>query len=399
MCYLLLVFALGGAAEQPRCDACDKVDCPGAVGGACPHFRDARGRPLPRVQPHPSAEQLTADKNDSSREPIIAKGVVVPMDGEKLRCFYNSIVAGLRHCGHVCAAELSTVPSLRRCLADFLSGPLAPLIRINNAETLAEAALRDGTSMDQMATDIQCDGAQGIGGSEAAAITSGALVIDIFTWQRYGRGRFRLMESATQLAPTTPTGTVHLVLKPGSPFGHYDLLRLTQPMPALAPLKGPEADQRRCDVLAWAKAVRAARRAATLPPPPLPASLPPSAPPVFTRAKASATKPVATKAVPKAKATAETEAAAEAKEAREAAKKAAAAKAAAERAAAKAENTARMEEERRKAARKTAAHWLRTKAEEVKAGAHMAAEAEAAAVRARDSVGLRVRTVATSSIT
>ncbi len=253
MCYLLLVFALGGAAEQPRCDACDKVDCPGAVGGACPHFRDARGRPLPRVQPHPSAEQLRADKNDSSREPIIAKGVVVPMDGEKLRCFYNSIVAGLRHCGHVCAAELSTVPSLRRCLADFLSGPLAPLIRINNAETLAEAALRDGTSMDQMATDIQCDGAQGIGGSEAAAITSGALVIDIFTWQRYGRGRFRLMESATQLAPTTPTGTVHLVLKPRVAEVHR--LARTARSVALAmqrrvprrmgwPLRGPKKQRR-----------------------------------------------------------------------------------------------------------------------------------------------------------
>ena len=179
MCYLLLVFALGGAAEQPRCDACDKVDCPGAVGGACPHFRDARGRPLPRVQPHPSAEQLTADKNDSSREPIIAKGVVVPMDGEKLRCFYNSIVAGLRHCGHVCAAELSTVPSLRRCLADFLSGPLAPLIRINNAETLAEGALRDGTSMDQMATGIQCDGAH----AESFSAGKRAGTFGTITWQ------------------------------------------------------------------------------------------------------------------------------------------------------------------------------------------------------------------------
>ena len=27
------------------------------------------------------------------------------MDGANLRCFYNSIVAGLSHCGHVCAAS------------------------------------------------------------------------------------------------------------------------------------------------------------------------------------------------------------------------------------------------------------------------------------------------------
>ena len=78
MCYLLLVFALGGAAEQPRCDACDKVDCPGAVGGACPHFRDARGRPLPRVQPHPSAEQLTAQSPAHRGEDHHSKHVCTP---------------------------------------------------------------------------------------------------------------------------------------------------------------------------------------------------------------------------------------------------------------------------------------------------------------------------------
>jgi len=121
------------AASRPRCQACDCPDCAGAATGACPKYLDMQGRFMPRDDSMPSRAEVRANQEAGERPPIVVRGVVIDMDGEGLRCFYNSLVAGMREIGHPRAGELSSVDAVRRHLSAFLRGPLAPLVRVGVA--------------------------------------------------------------------------------------------------------------------------------------------------------------------------------------------------------------------------------------------------------------------------
>jgi hypothetical protein len=64
---------------------------------------------------------------------------------------YTTTIAGMQRIGHPLAAELNNVPKLRRFLSDFLSGPMASLVRITQSgELLTLAAQREGTTLAAM---------------------------------------------------------------------------------------------------------------------------------------------------------------------------------------------------------------------------------------------------------
>jgi hypothetical protein len=90
-------------------------------------------------------------KAASDRPPIVVDATVKTMPGDGLRCLYNTTVAGLQLLGHPLAAELNTVPKLRGYLSEFLSGPMAALVRITQSgESLTLAAQREGTTLAEM---------------------------------------------------------------------------------------------------------------------------------------------------------------------------------------------------------------------------------------------------------
>ena len=219
---------------------------------------------MPRDGPMPSRAEVRANQEAGERPPIVVRGVVINMDGEGLRCFYNSLVAGMREIGHPRAGELSSVDVVRRHLSAFLRGPLAPLVRVGTGfEPLQEVARREGKTLAAMATDVLRDGERGMGGTVVAAVASAALSINFYTYERLGVGRFRMVESATQLAPTVPASTIHLAHRFERGSGHYDLLRLTSPMPALPPLETAAAEERAAAMQAWGRASKAQQKAAT----------------------------------------------------------------------------------------------------------------------------------------
>ena len=105
------------------------------------------------------------------------------------------------------------------------------------------------------------DGVHGIGGTEIIAVISAALQLNFLTYDKWGWCKFRLMETAIQLAPLlSETNTIHAELIPGSPYGHFNLLILKSSGPMLPPLESAAAEQRKADSRNWA-ATQAAEEA------------------------------------------------------------------------------------------------------------------------------------------